>query len=133
MQLQITTDYAIRILSYLAKHQEHLMNAREMSDELGITYPYFIKVSTRMRQAGYIKSVQGSTGGFCLVKDPEEITLYDIIVTMEGPIHINRCLENDRFCSRYNGNNQVCLVHNMLELLQCDIITILKSKRICDL
>lgn len=133
MQLQISTDYAIRIVSYLAKHQDHLLSAREMSDELGITYSYFIKVATRIRQAGYIKSVQGSTGGYCLIKDAADITLYDIIVTMEGHIHINRCLENDRFCSRFNVNNQICMVHNILESLQHDIITFLKSKRICDI
>lgn len=133
MQLQITTDYAIRIISYLAKHQDHLFTAREMADQLGITYSYFIKVATRIRQAGYINSVQGSSGGYCLAKDASDITLFDIIVTMEGDIHINRCLENDRFCSRFTVDSQVCLVHNILESLQNDIITTLKSRRICDI
>ncbi len=133
MQLQITTDYAIRIVSYLAKHQDQLLTAREMSEQLGITYAYFIKVVSRIRQAGFIKSVQGSAGGYCLAKDAADITLYDIIEAMEGQIYINRCLDNDRCCSRFATNKQVCQVHNFLESLQDNLITALKSKRICDI
>ncbi|QHQ63366.1 Rrf2 family transcriptional regulator [Anaerocolumna sedimenticola] len=133
MQLQITTDYAIRIVCYLAKHQNQLLTAREMSDQLGITYAYFIKVVSRIRQAGFIKSVQGSAGGYFLAKDAADITLYDIIEAMEGQIHINRCLENGRCCSRFAADKQVCQVHNFLESLQDNLITALKSKNICDI
>lgn len=131
MQLQITTDYAIRIIGYLAQHRNQLMNANEMAEQLGITYQYFFKVAMRLKEAGLIESEQGRHGGYRLAKEAGDITLYDIVETMEGIICINRCLESDGYCSRLA--TPTCSVHKILASLQSDIITILKNKKMSDL
>lgn len=127
MRLQITTDYAIRIIIYLAKNGPELVTAKCISQDLGITYNYFNKVATRIRQAGFIETIQGPNGGYLLVKNPADITLYDIVETMEGPVIVNRCLEDDGFCSRRNGGPTTCSVHPILHELQDEIVAKLKS------
>lgn len=127
MRLQITTDYAIRIIIYLSKNGPELVTAKRISQDLGITYNYFNKVATRIRQAGFIETIQGPNGGYHLVKNPADITLYDIVETMEGPIIVNRCLEKDGFCSRRNGRPSDCTVHPILCILQEEIVDKLKS------
>ncbi len=131
MQLQITTDYAIRIISYLAQHRNYLSNANEMADQLGISYQYFFKVAMRLKEAGLIVSEQGRHGGYRLAKKASDITLYDIVETMEGSICINRCLESNGYCSR--NATPICSVHKILALLQNDIITVLKNTKISDI
>lgn len=133
MKIHITTDYAIRVIGYLIQNENEISSAVEMSENLGITYYYFIKMVTRLKKAGFIESIRGPIGGYRLAKHSADITLYDIIQTMEGDIHINRCLEDDRLCSKYCVNNQTCLIHNILEEVQNELIAVLKSKRISDI
>ena len=131
MRFQITTDYAIRIILYMAQRDMQVTTAKEAAMQLGMTYNYFNKVAAKIRVEGFIESVQGPKGGYRLAKDAADITLYDIVEAMEGSICINRCLEEDEFCSR--NCFQVCLVHGIFESIQTKIIKTLSGTRICDL
>ena len=131
MRFQRATDYAIRILCYLHEHGNHLSTAASLSEKLGISYLYFMKVTGYLKQAGLLKSVQGCNGGYQLAKRAEDISLYDVVRVIEGEIMINRCLEHDGFCSRWATD--YCLVHKFFESFQQGMIDELKSKRIPDL
>lgn len=131
MRFQITTDYAIRIILYMAQQDMQVISAKEAATQLGITYSYFNKVAAKIKIEGFIESVQGPKGGYRLAKDASDITLYDIVNAMEGSICINRCLEEDGFCS---GNViSVCPVHQIMGSIQSKIIEMLSGIRICDL
>ena len=131
MKFQRATDYAIRILCYLHEHGNHLSTAASLSEKLGISYLYFMKVTGYLKQAGLLKSVQGCNGGYQLAKRAEDISLYDVVKVIEGEIMINRCLEHDGYCSR--GATDYCLVHKFFKSFQQEMIDELKSKRIPDL
>ena len=45
-----------------------------------------------LRRAGIVKSVRGAQGGYMLARDPKEITIGEIITTVEGPIALVDCL-----------------------------------------
>jgi Rrf2 family protein len=66
--------------------------------------------------ASLVKSYRGVVGGFSLVKPAEEITLYDVIVAMEGPLNIHRCLSDLQACNR--GFGQECSVHQAMTAIQ---------------
>lgn len=131
MQLQITTDYAIRIIHYLLQHEGQLTRASELAEHLGITYQYVFKIIARLKEAGLIESEQGRWGGYKMVMDANDITLYDIIRIMEGNIYVNRCLEPDGYCSRLAAST--CSVHKIFASLQNEIISLLKSKKMSDI
>ncbi|MGL6216973.1 MAG: RrF2 family transcriptional regulator [Lacrimispora sphenoides] len=131
MKLQITTDYAIRVIIYLAQNEDKVTTVKEMAERLGITGNYLIKIVTRLKQEGYIKSIQGPAGGYYLVKKTEDITLYDIVLVIEGEIRINRCLEEDGYCSR--DASQYCPVHKIFESVQNDLIASLKRAKISEI
>ena len=78
-----------------------------------------------------IQSVQGCNGGYQLAKNAEDATLYDVVKVIEGGIKINRCLEEDRFCSRDAA--EWCTVHTFFQELQDGFIERLDSVRIRDL
>lgn len=131
MRLQNTTDYAIRVMLFMAQQDGEVSTAEAAAREMGITYSYFNKVAWKIRMAGLIESVQGPGGGYRIAKNPADITLYDIVTVMEGDICINRCLDEDGFCSRNAA--QTCPVHKTLEALQNQMIDTLRSVRISDL
>ena len=131
MRFQRATDYAIRILCYLHEHNNQLSTAADLSEKLGISYLYFMKVTGYLKQAGLLKSVQGCNGGYQLAKRAEQISLYDVVRVIEGEIIINRCLEHDGFCSR--GATDYCLVHKFFESFQQGMVDVLKTRHISDL
>lgn len=131
MRLQITTDYAIRMMLLMTQQDGKLTTAGAAAKELGITYSYFNKVAWKIRMAGFLVSIQGPGGGYRIAKNAADITLYDIVKAMEGDISINRCLDEDGFCSR--NATLTCPVHKRFEAIQNQIIDSLKSVKINDL
>lgn len=131
MQLQISTDYAIRIIHCLANHPDDLPTAMTIAEQMGITYPFFIKVANRLKHSGFICAVQGRNGGYYLGRPCDKISLYDIISAMEGDITINRCLHEDCYCSR--GAVKECLVHDVLLDIQNELINRLSGVYVSEL
>lgn len=87
MQLNQSTDYAIRIILYLAKAAQTVPSSK-LSAALGISSRYLLQIGARLRDAGMIRVSYGNSGGYVLAKSPDEITLFDIMVLMEGSIQI---------------------------------------------
>lgn len=99
MQLNVTTDYAIRIVLYLGQCKKRA-SATEISSEMGIPKGYLGKVLSKLKKAEYISADLGARGGYRLNKTLSDITLGDVIRIMENTTKINRCLEEDALCSR---------------------------------
>lgn len=100
MQLNITTDYAIRTVLFLAIKKD-VVSSSEISVAMKIPQNYILVLTKRLREAGIIDTIRGSNGGFVLKKEPWDISIHDIIQAMEGTTKINRCLEEDHYCSRH--------------------------------
>ena len=82
MQLTSTTDYAIRIVCYLAA-QRQMISTSELSQELSVPSSYIPKITKKLKQAGIIKACEGTNGGYMLAKQPENISLMEIISCVE--------------------------------------------------
>ena len=114
MQLNISTDYAIRCMLFLT------INGSSNSDDLAqfacVTREYVLKIMRALRKAGLVRSVRGAEGGYTLTREPEKISLMDIIEVMEDTVYINRCLEPDHYCSRNAAGS--CPVNSIYTVLQ---------------
>lgn len=99
MQLNLTTDYAIRIILYLAMEDE-VTNSGSIAQAMCISQKYIVNTIHKLKTAGLIVAYPGVNGGYKLGKRPSEISMLEIIVAMEGTTKLNRCMENDGFCSR---------------------------------
>jgi len=130
MQVQISTDYAIRILQYLHRHKEDLPTAMTISQSIGITYSFFIKIANQLKQQGLLSAVQGRNGGYRLARPAHQISVYDVFLSIEGALQINRCLQEDQHCSR--GAREDCHLHKFFHSLQETLIEEMSSKNIAD-
>lgn len=111
MQLKNSTDYAIRIVCYLAA-QERMVSTSELSRKLNVSANYVPKIAKKLKDAKIVNACEGINGGYMLAKQPENISLMDIISCVEETMAINRCLEEDRFCSR--NLEDTCKIHKIL-------------------
>lgn len=130
MQIQASTDYALRILQYLDQHKNELPTAMTISKAIGITYPFFIKIATQLKHRDLLFAVQGRNGGYRLNKPATEINIYDVFLAIEGPLEINRCLKEDGVCPR--NENDDCKFHVFFADVQDGIIQTMSSKTIAD-
>ena len=85
MQINRSTNYAIQMLLYLSKANRMVTSSR-LSAAIGISYRYLLQISAKLKTAGFIQVAHGPSGGLKLSKAPEEISLYDIILSMEGAV-----------------------------------------------
>ena len=85
MQLNRSTDYAIQMLLYLAIAGKTVSSSK-LAAAIGVSHRYLLQISAKLRAAGFIRAAHGSSGGLKLDKAPEEISLYDIILSMEGAV-----------------------------------------------
>ena len=130
MQLNITTDYAIRIIVYLGM-KGGFAASREVSDNMGIPYGYVLKIARKLVAAEIVTTSTGIYGGISLNKKPEDISLLDLIQVMESTTEINRCLEEDKYCSRFA--TETCPVRRFYCVLQDELESKLSSITIADL
>ena len=85
MQLNRSTDYAIQMLLYLAKAGKTVSSSK-LAAAIGVSHRYLLQISAKLRAAGFIRAAHGPSGGLNLDKAPEKISLYDIILSMEGAV-----------------------------------------------
>jgi len=131
MKIQVSTDYAIRILQYLHKHRDvELHGSAGVAQEIGVTYPFFIKIVSQLRRHGLVVSTQGRNGGYALAKPAHEISLYDVYRCTAGELQINPCLAGEP-CTK--GEHKDCKLHHIFRDLQEGMREKLSSQTIADL
>lgn len=124
MQLRISTDYAIRAIVCLGSENK-IMSSAKVAEKTGMTVNYTIKIMKQLEKGGLVKCHRGIDGGYSLPIGIRDITLWDIVSLMETTTKINRCLEDDHYCSKQLTS--ACKIHVFYEGLQEEIEKLLKN------
>ncbi|MGB2758086.1 MAG: Rrf2 family transcriptional regulator [Acidimicrobiia bacterium] len=105
MQFSRTCDYAIRAALVLADGARH--KSKDVAEEAGIPPAFAPQVLGHLVRAGIVASTAGQRGGYRLCRQPDEVTLLDLIEAMEGPLKSTRCVLSDASCNA----SAPCTVH----------------------
>lgn len=81
---------AIHAVVLIAKTDAQI-NVNYIAEATGASRNHLAKVMQRLGKQGFVESSRGPTGGFRLKKKANEITLYDIYESIEGPIEVEGC------------------------------------------
>ena len=93
MQLTAHTDYALRVLIYLAVHETRLVTIAEMATAYDISKNHLMKIANQLGQEGFIETVRGRGGGLRLGQSPERLALGQIVRRMEPHFNIVECFD----------------------------------------
>ena len=95
MRLTYHTDYALRVLIYLAVNTGKATRVSDVADSYGISRNHLLKVALRLGRLGYLTTMRGRSGGIALARHPEEINLGEVVRNMEDDFALVECMRLD--------------------------------------
>jgi Rrf2 family cysteine metabolism transcriptional repressor len=102
------------------------LNLKEISKKQKISYKYLENIFTRLKKANIVRSTRGAGGGYELAKRPEELTILDIVNSLEGPLATVRCTIEPAVCEE----SQTCSMRDFLGEMDEEIVRFLKSRKL---
>jgi len=98
MDVTRRTDYAIRLIAALTLSDGKPLSVREAAEQNDVPYAFARSIQHALVKAGLIRSVRGAQGGMLLNVDPAELTLYQLIEAVQGPINVAICTTDKDWC-----------------------------------
>lgn len=90
MEVSAKVDYGIRALLVLAAvydgPETKLLKSEEIATSQEIPFKFLEAILTEMRHAGFIISQRGAIGGYRLSRNPQNITLAEVMRVLDGPL-----------------------------------------------
>ena len=129
MKLSKTSEYAIRILSFMAKSDKQLHSAKYLLEKIDIPQKYMRKIMTDLSKNKFITSIQGRDGGYFFSKEIKDIFLIDIIDAVEGIEAYVGCVLGFRECSDENP----CAMHLSWVKTRDELIRTLTNTSLADI
>jgi Rrf2 family protein len=86
-----TTEYALRSMVLLAMRQGAPLTAQQIATETKVPIDYLFKVLQSLNRASLVQAQRGKNGGFSLVNDPADISIYDVVQAVDPIKRIAKC------------------------------------------
>lgn len=93
IRLSKLTDYAIVVMSEMARRVGTVHTVAQLADRTGVPAPTVAKLMKSLTPAGLTTSHRGAAGGYALTRPATDITIADIVVALDGPIALTACVE----------------------------------------
>lgn len=119
--INATTELAIRWLVFLAvNNRGEPVSPKRGAESLACSPSYLAKTSNILVKAGILQSTRGIRGGVLLAKNPEDITLLEIVEATEG-------LMTAAFCHEAGKEEEVCSFHQAMKDLHESVTRLLSD------
>ena len=129
MRLNLHTDYALRLLMYLALKQQQA-SIDEIAQAYDISRNHLMKVGQRLSELGYVEARRGRGGGMALARAPESINVGEVVRLVESTGAFVECFDPKTNQCRVTG---VCGLQGALSLALGDFMARLDSYSVADL
>ena len=93
MQITRQADYAVRAVLYLAQiGSERRAATSQIAEEQNIPPSFLAKIVSQLSVAGLLQTSRGARGGVSLARNPEHISVLEVVEAIDGPILLNECV-----------------------------------------
>jgi Rrf2 family protein len=123
-------DYGIRIIRALADGKKK--SVKDICLVERVPHQYGYKILKKLEKGHLVASYRGVNGGYALRKSLDEITLYDIFISIEKEINIINCMKAESNCI-HNAPGKLCKIHEELCRIQCSLFKQLKEKSMAEI
>jgi Rrf2 family protein len=130
--LSSSCKYGIRAVAYIASKSKSnvKIGIKQISEDLNLPTPFLAKILQLLAKQKILSSSKGPHGGFSLLKDPKNITLLDIIVTIDGHDLLDNCIIHNTTCSCVGEEGLVCPLHDEYSRMRENMVKLFSKKTI---
>src|SRR5437588_11585084 len=130
LKLTKKADYGLMAMKHLAEHAHNgACSAKDVAESYGIPPEVLAKVLQRLTKAGLLHSQHGINGGYTLARAANEISAYEVIRAIDGPLFITSCITVRGECDQ----TQRCTIREPLRKVNQSIEEVLKSIALSDM
>jgi Rrf2 family protein len=130
LRLTKKADYGLMALKYLAEHSSQpSLSARDIAQAYHIPPQLLAKILQRLAKVGILRSHAGMSGGYSLLKNPRDISAFEVIHAIDGPLFITSCGTSDSSCDLTDS----CTIKEPLARVNDSISDLLRRISISDL
>jgi Rrf2 family protein len=124
LMLSKKVEYGLMALLHMdATPSDQVVSSKGIAESHGLPVDLMSKVMQSLARAELIESVHGAKGGYRLAKRLEELSLGDVILAIEGPVHLVRCQHDADNCIQF----QACSVREPLHALHAQLRDFINS------
>ena len=128
MRISTKGRYSLEALLYMSILGGKAQSIRAIAEAADISDAYLEQLFIPLRKAGIIRSIRGSEGGYVPGRTPDQITVGDILRTMEGSIEITECVKSSK-CPQ----SADCMIRDIWAELYTEINDFMDSITLSDL
>ncbi len=135
MRITTWTEYSLIISIHLARRAaagNGPVAAREIAEQERLPGDYVEQILLRLRRAGLVESVRGAKGGYTLAREPDTISIRDIMTASEHQTFEMNC-ETHPVDAERCGPGSVCSIRPVWQALQQRVDDLLGGIRLADL
>ena len=130
LRLTKKADYGLMALKYLAENsQAGAQSAKDIAEAYHIPPQLLAKILQTLAKAGLLVSHAGTNGGYALAKPANDITAFEVIRAIDGPLFITSCITIHGTCDLAGH----CTIKEPLRKVNDSIKDLLSGIRIGDL
>ncbi|MEO5360258.1 MAG: RrF2 family transcriptional regulator [Nitrospirota bacterium] len=130
LRLSTRCQYGVRAMYEIARgYPETPVTIKVISEKQDVSVAFLEQILGKLRKAGLIRSVKGPGGGYMLKAAPEEISIEEILMVLEGPISITACVTQDSGCLKADH----CVIQHLWKALGRQIEDFLTTITLRDL
>src|SRR5271156_3464678 len=130
LRLTKKADYGLMALKYLAERPDSpSLSAKDIAEAYHIPQQLLAKILQRLAKEGLLRSHAGMNGGYTLSRKASEISAFEVIRAIDGPLFITSCVTVSGLCDLTNS----CTIKEPLAQVNESISDVLKKIRISDL
>ncbi len=130
LRLTKKADYGLMALKYLAEQADRgSQSAKEIAEAYHIPPPLLAKILQTLTRAGLLVSHAGTRGGYALAKPSAEISAFEVIRAIDGPLFITSCITIHGTCDLHG----TCTIKEPLRKVNDSIKDLLSGIKISHL
>ncbi len=126
MKLSTKGRYGLRVMYYLGTEPGHVYVLSELAKMTEVSAPYLEKILGILRKAKLVKTERGANGGYLVARDPKEISIGQILRSLEGNLYLADCNRTD--CTK-----ACCPNRDILNYVYREINNVLDNKTLHDM
>ena len=129
MNFSVTTEYALRVMSFMAMKEERLYATKDLFENLHIPFRYLRKLMFNLSKSDLLDSVRGKNGGYKLARSAKDITLLQVIEASGEEALTKNCFFGYKECN----TKQKCIMHDRWTAVRHDIYKILSTTTLLEI